>query len=647
MVYRPLKKLRRVLLRTTGAALAAGVCLGGSLSLAEATSTSYKKFIFDVQGANNPVLKVTSSDNKKWDTLKNNSGVFWAKLRADVKYPAYVSAIGVFLGQCNLKGCAIASFPGGAAIMPSPDNALLYMEDLLKTRDYNTSKNISFGYKQLGNVKMTNGVGKSYKDHILERCNEGLTAYGPSEKVSFMQEIATTFVAATGKAFVPMHELFQGDVITLDKATKSKTSSFWLKVECEPVEALKPKTASVVLPPMQVDYLKVFLSTFSHTFSQPKAGVQCKKGRALMRIKTNRIGPVKLKLTTRLGNNPLRKDFFDVNAKLNQNGVPEAEVEKWFSTTETTVLKAMLSTVEPSGTSTKWEELPLNCSSSGGGGWAQPGDDDPSTPVANTTGLEGAATPTSKPVTGDLSLMDVGSNNGKGPARNGTAFIMMTYGKPTSLKYSLKCSGKRKWYGTIKPKKLETGLYGYSRTHNFKIDKTEKIKCVLRRTAGNGSSVLDTAERLYTVVKKSKGSSAGASAVTSPAGPNVGDQPAKLPLKLKSTVSLKDNTANAPKKLARYGLVAIAATSNKADDMTYKLKCGPGRQWSGKMVPKKKAVGQYAAAKSHTFPVKKTEVVKCVLRVKGKTGLPSKSKAQRKYVVKGSPNAQGASIKMN
>ncbi|MEP4193091.1 MAG: hypothetical protein ABJN51_18515, partial [Sneathiella sp.] len=407
--------------------------------------------------------------------------------------------------------------------------------------------------------------------------------------------------------------------------------------ECESYK-LEPVTVNFNgLAPMKVDYLKVFLSTFSHAYTKPKAGVQCKKGRALMRIKTNRIGPVKLKLTTRLGNDPIRFDFFESFANLNSDGVPEAEFKKWFSTTETTILKVKLSTIDPDGSSTDWKELPLHCSSPSGGGWAQPETPDPENPnpVTDSTGLEGAATPTIGPATGNLALMDIGTKNGTGPARNATAFIMMTYGKPTSLNYSLKCSGDRKWYGSIKPKKLEMGLYGYSRTQNFSIKKTEKIKCVLRLTSEAGSPILDTAERTYKVAVKPTESGSGADSVALPKGPNVGDDPVNLPLKMTSSVSLKDNTANAPLKKPRYGLVAIKSTSNKADKVTYKLKCGPGRQWSGTLTPKKKRIGTYVAAKSHTFPVKKTVLVKCQLKVKGKKGLPKNSKAKREYIVVG------------
>lgn len=633
MVKRSLIHLKKQLVGVSCIALATTLCLG-VLVPSVLAAPKYKEFSYDVNGANNPVLRVTSSDNKKWDTIESGSGTFWAYTRADVRYPIYVGVVGVFLGKCQEGGCATNAAPNDGVITATGNNEVLFVAEGLKTRDYNTSKNYQFGYKQLGNSKMVAGVNKTYKDHILDKCNAGLQADGPSQNTSFMLQVATTFGAGTSGH---LGKIENADFMSVYSLSRSESKLFWLKVECEAYK-LEPVTLDFNgLAPMTVDYLKVFLSTFSHASTKPKAGVQCKKGRALMRVKTSRVGPVKLKLTTRLGNGPIRIDFFESFANLNSDGIPEAEFKKWFSTTETTILKAKLSTIDPDGSSTDWKELPLHCSSSGGGGWAQPETPDPENPdpVADPTGQEGAATPTIGLPEGDLSLMDIGANNGIGPVRNGTAFIMMTHSQPESLNYSLKCSGDRKWYGSIKPKKLEMGLYGYSRIQNFSIKKTEKIKCVLRLTSEAGSPVLDTAERTYKVAVRPKGSSSGADSVALPKGPNVGDDPVNLPLKMTSSVSLKDNTANAPLKKPRYGLVAIKSTSNQADKVTYKLKCGPDRQWSGTLTPKKKGIGTYVAAKSHTFPVKKTVLVKCQLKVKGKKGLPKNSKAKREYIVVG------------
>ncbi len=633
------RNTKRLVSQTAAISLMTAAMIGSNSSPVSAASI-FKEFTFDVQGVNNPALRVTSSDEKKWDTIKPGSGVFWAHLRADVKYPNYVGAAAVFLGQCGQISCVHEVNPSGLGnLWVTGKSELLFLQERLKTRDFNTSQNIPFGYQQLGDSRIASGSDKTYKEHILERCNAGLTENGPTKEVKFQQEIYTSFGITS---WVKHGNVGKAKDLTAGAINHAKTSSFWIDVICEPKKIVPMVVGEIA--PQKVNYLKVFLSTYSHTFSQPKAGVQCKKGRALMRVKTNRIGPVKLKLTTQLGSGPLKSDTFEVFAKLNSEGVPQAEVKKWFSTTESTILKARLSTVSPEGSHTNWEELPLNCSSSGGGGWAQPDapDDGVPDPVADNTGNEGTPA-ASAPVKGELSLMD-SSKTGSGLARKGTAFMLITSTEPAAQAYRLKCNNGFDRKGQTKPKKVAVGQYAYARQHVFSVAKTEFVKCVLRWTSPTKSIVLDTAERTYQVLNPGS-RPAGKPTVGNMAqqkGPNVGDDPFNFPLKLKTEVKLRDDTPQAAQYKKRTGRVVVTATSNYGNKVKYKLRCGKGRQWSGEITPKKIGINQYQFTKNHYFPVKKTQTVKCILRVKTGKGMPGRATTQRKYQVDAAAKADAA-----
>ncbi|MEP4150455.1 MAG: hypothetical protein ABJL73_04070, partial [Lentilitoribacter sp.] len=458
-----LKRVTGMVVQTGAISLIAATVIGSNLAPVAADPANMKEMFFNAQSHLNQIVRVISTDGKKWDKIKPGTVTFGGHLKADTKWPGYITGAEVSVGYCTTGySCNLTASPihfyGGVH------------------RDYEYSGNLQVKTEQLMKAPVAGNVTSSYGQHIIDSCNQGLQMEGPVEEHSFYKKIATTFGVSTGKS-VNINNGELASTVTIH-ADHVRGAEFTVKVVCEP-----KKLAPIVfgeLAPLKIDYLKVFLSTYSHTFSQPKAGVQCKKGRALMRVKTNRIGPVKLKLTTRLGDGPLKSDTFEVFAKLNSEGVPQAEVKKWFSTTESTVLKARLSTVSPEGSHTNWEELPLNCSSSGGGGWAQPDapDDGVPDPVADNTGNEGTPA-VSAPVKGELSLMD-SSKTGSGLARKGTAFMLITSTEPAAQAYRLKCNTGFDRIGQTKPKKVGVGQYAYARQHVFPVTKTEFVKCVLR-----------------------------------------------------------------------------------------------------------------------------------------------------------------------
>ncbi|MEP3245704.1 MAG: hypothetical protein ABJN40_02775 [Sneathiella sp.] len=583
---------------------------------------------FSVWNNGSSVVRVGSSDGKKWDTLETD----WMKgtyhVAVNTKWPGYVKYLRLWLGKCTPNTeCNEA----GEIYTTGHRNRDVEKESMFIL----DVDNVDF----FGKAHVSPG-GPTYKKAILDTCNTfGLQNGQANKEYSFNYDLVLTMGTVVEDQWGPLGRLEHPPLAwEAPGPTHMRTDTFKIHVVCEPTELEPVNVAEPEPEPRVTEKVKLFLSTFSHAISKPKAGVQCKKGRVLIRAKTDKVGKVRLSLRTKLGDGPTKKEMLEVNAKLNSDGIPEAEIKKWFTTTETTILKAkVVPAINAGGNTTNWKELPLNCSAPGGGGWAQPDapDDGVPDPVANNTGIEGAPSSASVlPVKGELSLMDK-SKTGHGVPRNATAFILMSSNEPTSRKYNLKCSGNRNWSGLIKPAKVGVGQYAYARTHVFPIEETEFVKCILRFPMEQGYQVLDTAERTYSVYKPGKRPKGKPNTgnMTQQSGPNVGDDPIDRPMKLESEVTLLDNSANAPSKKARYGLVSILATANQPGSVTYKLRCGKGREWSGKLSAKKISMGNYRYARSHTFPIKKTKTVKCILRVKAKKGLPDRSTTRREYIV--------------
>ena len=285
-----------------------------------------------------------------------------------------------------------------------------------------------------------------------------------------------------------------------------------VKVSCDPVA---PEAAEDV--PDDADFgakgVQLFLSTFVGQTSQPNPGTVCKKGRVLSRIKTSKAGPVKFRLWTKIGNQPMKSEL--VEAWSSQSGSEfKAEVIKWISVSKTTKIKAMVEDLtNPIGQSTGWKELTLHCTGAGGGGLAdapKPGDEPLVSPLK---------------VTGELTLADSAPNSDS--PRLGQAVFKIWANKPGATSYKLTCSGNRKWEGTLPTFKVADKKYQAVGAENFQIAKTEQIACALRSTSMSGDPVIAIATKLFKLVKRNPDLS-GPGAVTIPPKPQTG-KPNKRP----------------------------------------------------------------------------------------------------------------------
>ncbi len=120
--------------------------------------------------------------------------------------------------------------------------------------------------------------------------------------------------------------------------------------------------------------VKLFPSTFSHAYSNPKPGVKCQKARILVRSEAKSSGTIELKLVTKIGNKSSKKETLVHKLNPSSAGAHKAETKKWISVTKPTVLQVAVTSAKRSPRPKKYiiKKIALNCTGSAGGGWASP-----------------------------------------------------------------------------------------------------------------------------------------------------------------------------------------------------------------------------------------------------------------------------------
>ena len=222
-----LKSLTRTALTATTLMLAA--------TGAHAGSAKWKEFIFDVKS---PVttLHVVSSDGEKWDTLLPGNVKFWAHMRLDTRWPGYVVDVGVVLGNCS--GSICDSFP------------VLWTKFVIE-RDYNGQRYFTVPTSLL--TDSTPGLGLQ-SQNIIDKCNEGLAADGPTKEHDFEESFGATFVADTEKRWGGLNGLIYeahnpfAPPLTRNyprEINHAKSGTFTVTVVCDAF----PKKAELPPPP--------------------------------------------------------------------------------------------------------------------------------------------------------------------------------------------------------------------------------------------------------------------------------------------------------------------------------------------------------------------------------------------------------------
>lgn len=464
------------------AALTAGFLATTALP-AYADQANINSISFSTESISNQVVHVVSTDKQKWDKFKSGSVLFSGNMQIDTKWPGFVWAVAVKLGQCGKYTCG--------------SHPTLFADQNVKQRDYSHQQNFAVQTSQLHTS--TGGISVvPYGDQIIATCNQHLSADGPTKAHSFYYEMTAAFGADTGKKVgnldrIPSEvpDVTDPDINEFDYVAFGK---FKVKVMCDPVvkspagdiAAEQPKNLSVTA-------IDLFRTTYSHATSQPNPGTVCKKARWLVRLNTNKAGPVKFKLWTKNGDAPMTSKIVDAWAAFDGNSKYQAEYTEWTEVTKTSVVQAMAEDeTNPIGQSTGWKDITLHCTGAGGGGLAgTPGNSNP----------DNGTMPNTLKVTGELSLADQ-AGAPKDKPRLGQAVFKIWASKPGNTSYKLTCSGGRNWEGTLPTAKVADGKYQAVGAQNFQIDKTEQIGCALRSTSLPKDDVIALDTKMFELVKR-------------------------------------------------------------------------------------------------------------------------------------------------
>ncbi|MCG8492939.1 MAG: hypothetical protein MI743_15065 [Sneathiellales bacterium] len=571
-----------------------------------------KSFTFSVEKRNDPVVRVTSSDGKNWDTLQPGAIDIRYAANIDTKWPGFVEEIVLFAGMCTAASCPEISFGGSQPVIE--DSGMLLHRGM-KVRDYQGAGKHRFGATKLMNAQLNGSKTKTYGQYIIDQCNAAQGSAGVSKTRKFNQNLMFTMGAETYKNYGSLeNSSVQFGTMQISHFRYDQIS---LKVECAAYTEPATDDLAADLGPLKVTDLKMFLSTFSDAVSNPKAGVECKQGRVLMRAATNRKGTVKFKLTTKVGNQPAEIAFLDGKSKFKGAGNYEAEIKKWISVSKNSVLKAKLETL-PASKEVPWKELSLKCSAPGGGGWAQTDKPDPNSDV-----VQGPLQ-----VSGEIGFADPHKSKGE-KARTISVLVKMIANKGSYAKYRLSCTGlHRTWTGKLTPVKQGPGKYVSMEAHSIKLTKNETIDCDLIALTQEGEQPL---------ASKSKGFKVrtGKSVGHVPGGgwkhPQK-DEEGTLLRKVTARLAVMDKDKAAGSK-PRNATVWFEMTSNIGGNIDYELYCSGNLQWKGGL--KSQLVGsQYKGARVVTFPVKRSGHVSCKLHAAAVSGKPVVATASRQFNVK-------------
>lgn len=247
---------------------------------------------------------------------------------------------------------------------------------------------------------------------------------------------------------------------------------------------------------LKVNDIDLFLSTFSGATTQPNPATTCKKGRILVRVNTNKIGPTKFKLWTKIGGNTTSK-VIDAWASHDGGGGFKAEHTEWVEVSEPTQVQAMAEDmVSDIGQTTQWKDIMLHCSSApNGGGFVQdtiPPDNpfpvdpsvNPSVPATTTDLTPDQGRPEDPPANfqtlkGDFGIADYGA-----PKCERTAKALITFKSPKAdnIHYSLDCKHQNK-SGVLATQPHPDGGYMAATLVTLDVTQTLNDSCTLRTVA--------------------------------------------------------------------------------------------------------------------------------------------------------------------
>jgi hypothetical protein len=433
-----------------------------------------------VQDVFGQIISVVSTDNQRWNKIEAGDLTFGAHVMAKAKVATDVKRVGLIHGQC-----------GGTDCNGKPR---LWSRTPWQ-REYENQMAVTFPSSQIP-VSTTGIATVPTGDEIVRRCNAHLPPGGGNAVgATFDHLVPVTFVVDTtmerldtaGMGEDPNH-LWVGDV---DGAI---TRYLRMKVVCKPFQREQAADGVATEQPQELRVGAITLDAIpTSAVSKPTPTTECKKGKLEVTLTTNKIGPVKFKLWTKIGDGPMNDKFVEAWAAHAGPGQYKAEYTQWVEVTKTSDVQAMAEDkTNPIGQSTGWKELRLACKDVTGGGFAD---------VPNPHNPDNGTAPAPLKVTGELTLADGGP---KDRPRLGQAVFKIWASKPGATDWKLTCSGGREWQGTLPTFKVGDRKYQAVGAANFQISKTEQIGCALRSMSLPNKDVIAVASELFELVKRNK-----------------------------------------------------------------------------------------------------------------------------------------------
>jgi hypothetical protein len=346
------RRTRRKLARTLFAGIAAGALASSFATLAMAEDAKINSMSFNtLTPYKKNIIQVTSSDGERWDRIVPGQVQFWAQMDIDTKYPGYVDIAGIFLGMCEGRQCGVNGNP--LVFVASPSR-----------RDYHNAKDVTFSTSKL-QLSGLLAASTPYGDEILKGCNKKKVSDGAHE---FDMNIGLTFTANTRKGN-PDDGGSSGEVVDPESfpwggGDATRHGEFIGHIECLATrKSNTPDREPERVQPVATKDIDLFLTTVIPPSSGPRpSGTQCKPIKVTTRIKTDKAGPVPVKLWRQVNGGPITSEPKQMMAEAlggGQFGDDWVKVEH-FTQTTTVQYKAETfgGTFSPS---TPWKSITIHC----------------------------------------------------------------------------------------------------------------------------------------------------------------------------------------------------------------------------------------------------------------------------------------------
>ena len=367
------------------------IAFGIPLFPAHAGDGQLKTLSFKATSAYDQVVRVVSTDRKTWNKITSGTARFFGEIAVTAK-PLTATRIvrtGVVLGAC---GSSCESAP------------LIWQSGVNLGKSYQQNRYFTIDPSKLPVSKGGSIAVLPYGDDILRRCNEKLTANGPTQGHSFDYTLHATLVVDSEHAISQANSQGAGHGVSPtswnNETDHQIAKPFQVRVVCAPVPASPGNDLAAEKPRFKVTGIALrFLTTAGYP-SKPNPGTQCQITNARVRIATSTAGPVKFRLWTKVGGGAATSHFVEAWSKHVGEGKFEAVFNRTVKVARSAPIQAMAEDLtNPIGQSTGWKLVKLACTGAGGGGLAgRPSQGDlPKPPRPPKRAIDGAKTLTAKP----------------------------------------------------------------------------------------------------------------------------------------------------------------------------------------------------------------------------------------------------------